>query len=217
MTLTDPIQNLPPALLADLFDHTLSLPDIARRHAVPLPDLTRLVASPAVAEVAALYAHAAVVRADLLRPVLQAHALAALAKVIQQVPTTPAHTECVRKAAGAVLRWKFPVPDTLPPDRPVPRPNPAARPSTRSSGSAPVARAAPPPTPRPRPRDTPRPSRGPSLSLLARVRVPTARRRARPPLYRGCSPPVMAGAFTAARPRPPRTRSGSGVRGRRAG
>jgi hypothetical protein len=193
MTLTDPIQSLPPALLADLFDHTLSLPDIARRHAVPLPDLTRLVASPAVAEVAAAYAHAAAVRADLLRPVLQAHALAALAKVIQQMPTTPAHTECVRKAAGAVLRWKFPVPDTLPPDRPANRP----------PGPAPAARAAPPR--RTRPRASPRPLRAPSLALLARARVPTARRRARPPLYGGCSPPVVVGGITAPRSRSPRT------------
>lgn len=193
MTRTNPIHNLPPALLADLFDHTLSLPDIARRHAVPLPDLTRLVASPAIAEIAAAYAHAVAVRADLLRPVLQAHALAALAKVIQQAPTTPAHTECVRKAAGAVLRWKFPVPDTLPPDQPV----------NRSPGPTPAARTAPPPR-RTRPRASPRPLRAPSLALLARVRVPAARRPARRPLYRGCSPLVAAGAITTPRSRSPR-------------
>ncbi|MCC5822079.1 MAG: hypothetical protein LAT64_14515 [Phycisphaerales bacterium] len=106
MTQSKPNQSIPHPLLTDLLDHALALPEVARRHDMPLPEIARILESPAFAEAAAAFARAVEIRAGALRPLANARALAAACRVMNQEITSAARAESVRKAVGMVLRWQ---------------------------------------------------------------------------------------------------------------
>ncbi len=108
MTPPKPNQAIPHPLLTDLLDPALSLPDIARRHDLPLPEVAQILESQAFAEAAAVVVAAAALRADLLRPLTHARAFHATCRVMDQDITSAARAESVRKAVHMILRWSGP-------------------------------------------------------------------------------------------------------------
>ena len=99
-------QTIPHPLLTDLLDQALTLPEVARRHDRALDELAAILESPRFAAAAAAFAEAVARRAEALRPVVRAGALAAVCRVMNQEITSAARAESVRKAVGMVLRWK---------------------------------------------------------------------------------------------------------------
>jgi hypothetical protein len=105
MTPPKPNQVIPHPLLTDLLDPALCLPDIARRHDLPLPEVAQILESQAFTEAAAVVVEAAAVRARLLQPLLRQRALHATCRVMGQDATSAARAESVRKAVNMILRW----------------------------------------------------------------------------------------------------------------
>lgn len=101
-------QIIPHPLLTDLLDPALSLPEVARRHDLPLPEVAQILESKAFAEAAAVVVAAAALRADLLRPLTHARAFHATCRVMDQDITSAARAESVRKAVHMILRWSGP-------------------------------------------------------------------------------------------------------------
>lgn len=101
-------QTIPHPLLTDLLDPALSLPEVARRHDRPLPEVAQILESQAFAEAAAVVVAAAALRADLLRPLTHARAFHATCRVMDQDITSAARAESVRKAVHMILRWSGP-------------------------------------------------------------------------------------------------------------
>jgi hypothetical protein len=100
-----PNQPIPHPHLTELINPALSLPDIARRHDLPLPEVARILESQAFAEAAAVVVEAAAVRARLLQPLMRQRALHATCRVMGQDTTSAARAESVRKAVNMILRW----------------------------------------------------------------------------------------------------------------
>lgn len=95
-------------LFADVLDDALSIPEVCNRHGLAIDELAAVTASPdfrkAVADLDAI--HRARLAAQ--RPAREARALATLDAIAAQTPTSPTHTETVRRAASALLRHKHP-------------------------------------------------------------------------------------------------------------
>lgn len=105
MILPKPNQTIPHPLLTDLLDPALSLPEIARRHDLPLPEVAQILESQTFTEAAAVVVEAAAVRARLLQPLMRQRALHATCRVMGQDTTSAARAESVRKAVNMILRW----------------------------------------------------------------------------------------------------------------
>lgn len=102
-------------LFSDILNSTLSTFEICRRNDINIDQLRAVAESEhfrySVECMRAIHA----ARTDAMLPAMQARALGALDAIASQDPTTPTHTETVRRAAAAVLRLKPtdpPEPDT---------------------------------------------------------------------------------------------------------
>lgn len=91
-------------LFNDLLDPRIPTLDVCRKHAVPITDLRRVLESAEFQEAAEALIAAEELRAKALAPDRRERALARLDAITQQEPTTPTHTECIRRAASALLR-----------------------------------------------------------------------------------------------------------------
>lgn len=96
-TLTD-------ALFTDLLDPAISLLDVCRRHALPIEHLHDVLASEQFQSAVDALNRAMELRTRALAPERTERALATLDAIARQTPATPSHTECVRRAAAALLR-----------------------------------------------------------------------------------------------------------------
>ncbi len=93
-------------LFADLLDHTLTTFQICHKHNLAIDQLEAVADSPAFQSAARALEHIHDARAAAMLPELRTRALTQLAHIIDQTPTTPTHTETVRRATATVLRWK---------------------------------------------------------------------------------------------------------------
>ncbi len=91
-------------LFNDLLDPCLSTLDVCRKHAVPITDLRLILASDHFQQSAQALIEAEELRSAALAPDRRERALATLDAITQQQPSTPTHTECIRRAASALLR-----------------------------------------------------------------------------------------------------------------
>ncbi len=96
--------ELTQALFTDLLDPAISLLDVCRRHALPIEHLHDVLASEQFQSAVDALNRAMELRTRALAPERAERALATLDAIARQTPTTPSHTECVRRAAGALLR-----------------------------------------------------------------------------------------------------------------
>lgn len=96
--------HLTDAVFNDLLDPTITLLDVCRQHAIPIENLPAILSSDPF-RIATEALHAATdLRAKALAPERRERALATLDTIVRQPPTSPAHTDCIRRAAGALLR-----------------------------------------------------------------------------------------------------------------
>jgi len=93
-------------LFADLLDHTLTTFHICHKHNLAIDQLEAVADSPAFQSAARALERIHDARAAAMLPELRTRALTQLAHIIDQTPTTPTHTETVRRATATVLRWK---------------------------------------------------------------------------------------------------------------
>lgn len=91
-------------LFNDLLDPRIPMLDVCRAHAITVNQLSRILASPEFQDAADALDLAEQLRARALAPDRRERALATLDAITQQEPTTPTHTECIRRAASALLR-----------------------------------------------------------------------------------------------------------------
>lgn len=91
-------------LFNDLLDPRIPMLDVCRAHAITVNQLSRILASPEFQEAADALDLAEQLRARALAPDRRERALATLDAIASQQPTTPSHTECIRRAASALLR-----------------------------------------------------------------------------------------------------------------
>jgi hypothetical protein len=141
-TLTD-------ALFTDLLDPAVPLLEVCRRHALPIGHLHDILAGDRFQSAVRALNRAMQLRSQALAPERTERALATLDAIARQTPTSPSHTECVRRAAGALLRA------TQPPKEPKTR-----------RGTAPVPPQTGEDTPSPEPTITETPVIGPEAQTL---------------------------------------------------
>jgi hypothetical protein len=141
--------ELTQALFTDLLDPAISLLDVCRRHALPIEHLHNVLEGEQFQSAVRALNRAMQLRAQALAPERTERALATLDAIARQTPTTPSHTECVRRAAGALLRATQP---------PKPPKSPAKRRET-----APAAPQSGEPTPSPEHAETQTPVIGPNF------------------------------------------------------
>lgn len=91
-------------LFNDLLDPRIPMLDVCRAHAITVNQLSRILASPEFQDAADALDLAEQLRARALAPDRRERALATLDAIASQQPTTPSHTECIRRAASALLR-----------------------------------------------------------------------------------------------------------------
>lgn len=96
--------TLTQALFTDLLDPAISLLDVCRRHTLPIEHLHDVLASEQFQSAVDALNRAMELRTRALAPERTERALATLDAIARQTPTTPSHTECVRRAAAALLR-----------------------------------------------------------------------------------------------------------------
>jgi hypothetical protein len=91
-------------LFNDLLDPRIPTLDVCRKHAVPITTLRRILESEEFQEAAEALIAAEKLRSKALASDRRERALATLDAITQQSPTTPTHTECIRRAASALIR-----------------------------------------------------------------------------------------------------------------
>jgi hypothetical protein len=111
-------------LFNDLLDPRIPTLDVCRKHAIPITDLRLILASDHFQQSAQALIEAEELRAAALAPDRRERALATLDAITQQQPSTPTHTECIRRAASALLRATKP--DARPARTPAAAPEPTA-------------------------------------------------------------------------------------------
>lgn len=124
-------------LFNDLLDPCLSTLDVCRKHAVPITDLRLILASEHFQQTARALIEAEELRSAALAPDRRERALATLDAITQQTPTTPTHTECIRRAAATLLRATKPAQR---PARAPAKPEPAAPDEDAAQTAQPPAR-----------------------------------------------------------------------------
>lgn len=114
-------------LFDDLLNEHLTTFQICHKHQLAIDQLAAVVDSPAFQSAARALERIHDARAAAMLPELRTRALTRLADVVAQTPTTPTHTETIRRAASAILRWKSapPQPDDRPDKQPDERPTDA--------------------------------------------------------------------------------------------
>ncbi len=98
-------------LFADILNPDMHAFEVCHRHGLDLTQLRAVTDSAHFRHNVECMRAIQAARADAMLPAMQARALRTLDAVAAQPPTTPTHTETVRRAAAAVLRLK---PDTPP-------------------------------------------------------------------------------------------------------
>ena len=95
-------------LFHDLIDPCLSAIDICAKHDLTIEQLTDLIDSPEYRTAVEQLAHIEQTRIESTAPLRRRLALQVLQNIAQQEPTTPTHTETVRKAAAHLARISQP-------------------------------------------------------------------------------------------------------------
>lgn len=101
-------------LFHDLIDPCLSAIDICTRHDLTIHQLTDIIESSEYRTAVEQLAHIEQTRIESTAPLLQRIALQVLQTIAQQEPTTPTHTETIRKAAAHLARTTKPEPEPTP-------------------------------------------------------------------------------------------------------
>ena len=108
-TQTHPIESrITPELANDLFTPSVPILDLCRRHGVALPDLVAIMETDWFRENADALDRAEQLRSAALAPDRRERALTTLDAITSQESTTPSHTECIRRAATAMLKATTP-------------------------------------------------------------------------------------------------------------
>ena len=97
-------EQLTAHVFTDLLDPAVPLLDVCRRHGVPIEDLPAILESEPFQIASRALNRATELRAEALAPDRTERALATLDAIIAQTPTSASHTECIRRAATALLR-----------------------------------------------------------------------------------------------------------------
>ena len=136
-------------LFNDLLDPRIPTLDVCRKHGIPITDLRDILASEHFRQAAEALIAAEELRSRALAPDRRERALATLDAIASQEPTTPTHTECIRRAAGAILRATKPDPrepartakatTTAPDDNPAAPDTPTPDPMNSGTGFRPVS------------------------------------------------------------------------------
>ena len=119
--------QLTPDLFHDLIDNRLSAIDICIKHELAIDQLAAIVDSPEFTQASRQLADIERKRIEATAPLRRRAALQTLETIAQQHPTTPTHTETVRKAAAQLARptKSDPAPDPDPgPSDQQPHPTP---------------------------------------------------------------------------------------------